>query len=118
MPSERPRGDAGMVTAELAACLPVLMLVLGVALSAVSIGGARVRLHDAAREAVRAVARGEPADGVLEGSVAGARMRVHRSGNTVEVVLTAWVHPLGSMLPSVQLTERAVAVSERDPDPP
>ena len=49
--------DRGMVSAELAAALPVLMLVLAVAVSAVAVVGARVRLQDAAREAARS-ARG------------------------------------------------------------
>jgi len=42
-----------MVTAELAACLPVLVLMLAVAVSAVSVAGVRVRAQDAAREAAR-----------------------------------------------------------------
>ncbi len=50
-----------MVTAELAACLPVLALVVLVGLAAVSAAGERVRAQDAAAEVARASARGDPA---------------------------------------------------------
>ena len=49
------------MTAELATCLPVLVLLLAVELSAVSVAGQRVRMQDAAREAARAAARGDDA---------------------------------------------------------
>ena len=55
--------DAGTVTAELAACLPVLVLLLAFAVGVVGVGSARVRAQDAAREAARAAARGDPAAG-------------------------------------------------------
>ena len=65
-----------MVTAELAAALPVLVVLLAVALTAVSVVAARVRAQDAAREAARAAARGDPA--------AGARLaRESAPGSTV-----------------------------------
>ncbi len=51
--------DAGMVTAELAAVLPAIVLVLAVALNAVAIGIDQIRCVDAARTAVREAARGE-----------------------------------------------------------
>src|SRR4051812_49528945 len=60
MPSDRRR-DGGVVTAEHAACLPVLVLILGVAISAVAVMAARGRLQDAAREAARAAGRGDQA---------------------------------------------------------
>src|SRR4051794_8028560 len=65
MPSERWRGfpprDRGMVTAELAACLPVLVLLVGVGVGVVGVVGAQTQALDAAREAARVAARGEPA---------------------------------------------------------
>lgn len=48
-----------MVTAETAVALPALVLVLALALSALSLGADAVRCQDAARVAVRELARGE-----------------------------------------------------------
>jgi hypothetical protein len=107
-------GDDGMVTAELAACLPVLMLVLAVALSAVSVAGLRVRAQDAAREAVRAAARGDPAVGRRLAESAAPGVSVEVSSSTDEVVATAQVraHLVAGWLPAITVTERAVAAVE------
>ena len=51
--------EAGMVTAETAVVLPVLLLVLVCAVAAVTVVGAQLRCVDAAREGARAAARGE-----------------------------------------------------------
>jgi Flp pilus assembly protein TadG len=103
-----------MVTAELAACLPVLMLVLGVALTAVSAAGAQVRLQDAAREAARATARGDPAATrqLVAQAAPGARVTVRIVGDDVIAVARVRVHPLGGWLPGFDLTEQAVAAVE------
>ena len=105
------RDDSGMVTAELAACLPVLVLLLAVALSAVTVAGARVRAADAAHEAARAVARGAPelAAQLAEQSAPGVRLRVTRTGQSVAVVATMTVRPLGGWLPSVDVNETSSA---------
>jgi Flp pilus assembly protein TadG len=109
--------DAGMVTAELAACLPVLVLVLGVALSAVAIVSARVRVLDAAREAARAAARSDgSAARRLVGEIApGARSTVTRGSATTSAVVTLAVHPLTGLLPAITVSGRAVAATEPDP---
>ncbi|MGI8665297.1 MAG: Rv3654c family TadE-like protein, partial [Jatrophihabitans sp.] len=52
--------ERGMVTAETALVLPVLVLLALVGVAAVGVGQARVRCADAAREAARAIARGNP----------------------------------------------------------
>ncbi len=57
--SARRRADTGMVTAELAVAIPVLVAVLALALSAVRLGLDRVRVVDAAHVAARLAARGE-----------------------------------------------------------
>jgi Flp pilus assembly protein TadG len=49
-------GEAGMVTAETAVVLPVLLLVLAGAVAAVTVVGAQLRCVDAAREGARAAA--------------------------------------------------------------
>jgi len=113
MRSDKAR-DAGMVTAELAACLPVLVLVLAVALSAVSVAGDRVRVADAARELARAAARGDAAAGTRLAQVAapGAALEVSTSGDRVIAVVRLRVHLVAAWLPAVTVSERAVAAAE------
>jgi hypothetical protein len=103
-----------MVTAELAACLPVLMVVLAVALTAVDAVSLRTRLHDAAAEAARAAARGDDAAArrLVAQAAPGACLAItHRSGVVVAVV-TRQVRAFGGWLPSMTATERAVAAIE------
>lgn len=106
-----------MVTAELAACLPVLMLILGVAVSAVSVVAAHARVQDAAREAVRAVARGDDAAArrLVAAAAPGAQLLFSRVGDDVTARVRLTVHPLGAMLPSIDVVERAVAAAEPVP---
>jgi len=109
-----------MVTAELATALPVLLVLLGVALSAVAVADARVRCLDAAREAVRALARGDPsaarqlAEAAAPGVEISEASRGAASGRDDTVVVTAElpVHLLTSWLPTVIVSARAVAAAE------
>jgi Flp pilus assembly protein TadG len=103
-----------MVTAELAAGLPVLVLVLAVALSALSVGDARVRVQDAAREAARAAARGDrgQARALAERAVPGVTVTLTTAGDEVEAVASLRVHLVASWLPAVTVTERATAAIE------
>ena len=112
--ADRGMADRGMVTAELAACLPVLVLVLGVAISAIGVVAERVRLQDAAREAARAAGRGAASTGLrlARQAAPGSRIDVSTGGDTVVVVATGVVHPLGSWLPSITVSERCVAAVE------
>lgn len=106
-----------MVTAELAACLPVLVLILGVALSAVSVVSAHARVQDAAREAARAAARGDSAAARRLASAAapGGLLVVSHAGDEVTARVQVIVHPLGNMLPAFTVTEQAVAAAEPEP---
>lgn len=103
-----------MATVELALCLPVLVLVLGVALSAVTVAGARVRVQDAAREAARAVARGDPATGgaLAERAMRSVRISTATAGDLATVTATARVHLVASWLPAVTITEHATSALE------
>jgi Flp pilus assembly protein TadG len=103
-----------MVTAELAACLPVLVLVLAVALSAVSVAGVRVRAQDAAREAARAAARGDPdqARRLAQRAAPGVSVAISTAGDEVTATARVVVHPLADWLPSLTVSERAVAAVE------
>lgn len=106
--------DRGMITAELAACLPVLMLVLAVAVSAVTVAGVRVRVQDAAREAARAAARGDPGQArqLAQHAAPGVTVDISTQGNEVVAVARVTVHPLAGWLPAMTVSERAVAAVE------
>jgi hypothetical protein len=108
------RRDDGMVTAELAACLPVLVLLLAVALSAVSVASVRVRAMDAAREAARAAARGDQATALALARAAapGAGVRISVAGGEVTAIATVQGQLPVPFLPSVTVSERAVAARE------
>jgi len=109
-----------MVTAELAAALPILMILVAVALCAVSVAGQRVRAADAAREAARAAARGDPVTGarLAAASAPGSTVMITRSGDRVTARVRIVVHPIDGWLPALTVVERAVAAVEPDADTP
>jgi Flp pilus assembly protein TadG len=113
----RLRGEAGMVTAETAVVLPVLLLVLAGAVAAVTVVGAQLRCVDAAREGARAAARGEDTALVtaLAGRAApdGAATTVAGDETTVTVTVTAEVAPLGPV--PLRVPVSATAVAQREP---
>ncbi|WP_068257211.1 TadE family type IV pilus minor pilin [Janibacter corallicola] len=82
-----------MVTAELALTLPAIVFVLVVCLSALSWGVDQVQCVDAARVAVRELARGEAEGGALadarRSAPDGAQVQVSRSGDDVTVDVSA-----------------------------
>jgi Flp pilus assembly protein TadG len=111
--------DRGSVTAELAVALPVLTLLLVVGLSAVNVVTTKMRCVDAAREAARSEARGEP--GVAAGARAApqsAVVSVASDGDTVRANVRVQTHPLGGRLPGFTVEAAAVAAVEPDPDVP
>jgi len=125
--NRRRRGARGMVTAEAAMVLPVLVA-LTVALAwAVTLGIAQVRLVDAAREAARLAARDESPETVRDAALAeapeGSRLVLHREGDTWRAEVRADVGaqlPLIGSLALIGLTARAASVAEPgapgDPD--
>ena len=112
----RTRGrDAGMVTAELAACLPVLALILVVALGAVSIAGQRVQAQDAANQVARAAARADPAPAARlfqQTAPPGATVTTTTADGEVMATVRVTIRPLGGWLGSYAVLERAVALLE------
>lgn len=109
------RDDSGLVTAELACALPVLVIVVAAALAAVTVVGQGVRAQDAARELARTAARGDPAAGrSVAGQLApaGARFAVTSAGGQVSASVQITVHPLGGWLPAVTVHGHAVAALE------
>lgn len=107
-------GDRGTVTAELAACLPVLVLVLAVAISVVGVAGARVRAQDAAREAARAAARHDSgtAQRLAVAAAPGAVVSLGHDGPFVTARVRLTVHPLATWLPAVTVSADATALAE------
>jgi hypothetical protein len=81
-----------MVTAELAAALPVLVLLLLAGLSAVRVVDARVRCLDSAREVARAAARGDTGAAARARAVApaGAQVSIARRPQRVTVRCRWW----------------------------
>jgi Flp pilus assembly protein TadG len=114
MRSRRTGDDSGMATAELAACLPVLMLVVSFVMSVAMIGSAAVRAQDAAREAARAAARGDAvaAARLAREAAPGSTLSISSSAGDVTAVVQLRPHLLVPWLPPVTVTGRAVAASE------
>ena len=93
--------------------LPALMLMLFAALTAVGAVRTQLECVDAAREAARAAARGEP--GVAAGqrvAPKGASVAVSADGGTVTAVVRVRVHPLGGHLPGFDVSAAAIAATE------
>jgi hypothetical protein len=115
----RRGADRGAATAELVAVLPVLVaVVLGLSW-VLSLGIAQVRTVDAAREAARALARGDdPGQAVDRGQQVGpvgTSIDYTHIGDQVRASATVQVHGPGGLfgfLPGVRLRATAVAVSE------
>lgn len=112
----RKCGDAGMVTAETAVVLPVLVFILAAALAAVSVVTAQMRCTDAAREGARAAARGESDSAVqqiaLSSAPDGSAVSVNRDSETVTVQVTASVPLFPGLGPSMTVSDSATAALE------
>jgi len=107
-----------MVTAETAVVLPVLLLVLAAAVAALMVVGSQLRCVDAAREGVRAAARGEPVAtvrAVVGGTAPGGAVAtvVTRDG-AVTVTVRATVRPLVALPFRFSLTASATGALEPD----
>ncbi|MGO1768794.1 MAG: TadE family type IV pilus minor pilin [Microbacterium sp.] len=90
----RRDGERGSVTAELALAIPAVVVVVALAVGALSFASAQVRLQDAAADAARLIARGEDgarAAGVVAAAVSGATHGVSHEGETVCITARARV---------------------------
>lgn len=113
----RGQASRGSVTAETAAMLPALMVVLAAALWAIQAVGVQLECVDAARAAARAAARGEPLDQVRDYLRAATRpnaeIAVTRDPDLTKVQVTVEVRPpWAGSLPAVQVSAAATAVTE------
>lgn len=106
-------GDRGSFTAELAAGLPALLLLLLAGLTAVNAVSIRASCLHAAREAALAGARG--ADGSADGrdvAPPGAEVSVSIDGDLAQATVRAPVRALGGRLPRITVVVTAVAAVE------
>nr|WP_306661497.1 TadE family type IV pilus minor pilin [Mangrovihabitans endophyticus] len=105
--------DQGSFTAELAAGLPALMLLLLVGLTAVLAVATRMQCLDAARDGAMAGARGEAAaPAAARVAPAGADITVSTGPDSVTVEVRARIRVLGARLPMVTVTSAATAARE------
>ncbi|MBO3740799.1 TadE family type IV pilus minor pilin [Actinoplanes flavus] len=111
-----PGRDRGSFTAEFAAGLPALMVLLSAGITAVTAVATRMQCLDAAREAALSAARGEPSTAAVRMAPEGAAIRVSEGGETVTAEVSAPVRILGSDLPG--MTVQASASAAREPDGP
>ena len=105
--------DRGSATAELAAGLPALVLLLMFALGAVEAVTARMQCLDAARDAALSTARG--GDGraaAADRAPRGAAVSVTNDGERVRAEVRVTVRPLGPHLPGFSVSGDAVADAE------
>ncbi|MEV0381814.1 TadE family type IV pilus minor pilin [Nonomuraea sp. NPDC050643] len=115
--SDKRSASRGSVTAETAAMLPALMVVLAAALWAIQAVGAQLECVDAARAAARAAARGEPLDQVRDFARSATRpdaqVDVTRDLEFTKVQITVEVRPAwGRSLPAVRVSAAATADTE------
>jgi hypothetical protein len=103
-----------MATVELAAALPVLMILVFAAIFGVQASDARARCADAAREVARAAARGdERAIELGQKAVSGrGQISVEQRGDLVVATVILRVRPVGIELAEITVTERATAALE------
>ncbi|MEV0145161.1 MULTISPECIES: TadE family type IV pilus minor pilin [unclassified Nonomuraea] len=105
------------MTAETAAVLPALMVVLAAALWTVQAVGAQLECVDAARVGARAAARGEPLDQVREvvrsATRSDAQVEVSRGPERTHVKVAVDVRPAwGAAFPAIRVSASASAATE------
>ena len=102
------RSQRGSITAEFAAVVPAILLVLAAALVSVQVAGEQLRLQDATADAARSLARGDPtgvATARIRSAIPGARLSVVARGDMICAKASARSRAAGGLLSS--LTVRA-----------
>jgi Flp pilus assembly protein TadG len=103
--------ERGTVTAEFATVVPAVILVLVCCLGAVHLAGQRLRLQDAAADAARILARGDPAVQRAEALMAGSVLSRRDSDGMVCATLRAPAAVAGGLLGDVTLTATSCALA-------
>ncbi|MPZ61355.1 MAG: pilus assembly protein TadE [Propionibacteriales bacterium] len=121
----RRRGEPGMVTAETAVVMPVLVLIAAMLVWLIGVGIAQVRCVDAARDAARALARDEPravaAKLARQAAPDGAAVSFTESTGMVEVEVSYAASPPGGLLDGLatwRLVARSATPTEGSDDVP
>jgi len=114
------RNERGMVTAETAVVIPVLVAVSLAMVWLLTLGVAQMKVTDAAREAARALARGEPPDRAVrlaELAAPGASVSIEDDNGMVVVTVRHAVSPPGGVLEGAfgeaEISSSATALEER-----
>jgi Flp pilus assembly protein TadG len=113
------RDERGAVTAETALVIPVLVAVSLAMVWLLTLGVAQMTVTDAAREAARALARGEPTDRAVqlaELAAPGASVTIERDSGMVVVTVRREVSPPGGVLEgafgAAEVSSSATALEE------
>ncbi|MCU1404020.1 MAG: hypothetical protein JWQ43_323 [Glaciihabitans sp.] len=104
----------GSVTAEFAAVIPAVLLVLVACLGSLQVAGSQLRLQDAAAGVSRSLARGEApavASIRLHQLVPGAELTVHTRGDLLCVDATVWPSGGFGQLVHLQLSASSCAMT-------
>ena len=111
--ARRKQNDRGSVTVETAIVLSAFVIVLGLTLAGLGAAVDKVRCIDAAREAARLTARGDPEqaqDAAAQIAPSGAAITIHTEGEHIHVNVRAT--PAAGLLPGVHVDGEAFAVRE------
>jgi hypothetical protein len=115
----KPGEEAGMVTAETAVVLPIIAAFALTLLWLISAGITEIRLVDSARDAARALARGEGEAAVraqlAETGPAGSQLVVVRDGGDITAEASVSAEPPGWLLvplPAIPLHASATTQAE------
>jgi len=110
-----PGRDRGSFTAELAAGLPALMLLLFAGVTTIGAVTTKGQCVDAAREGALAAARGESGPAAAARvAPSGAGIDVQADAEAVTVVVRSRIRMVGGAVPVI--TVEATAVASREPD--
>ena len=112
--------DRGSATAEMAAALPALALLLFVGVAAVAATQTKLQCADAARDAALAAARGQQGNLAANRTAPdGATISIQVNGDTVTATVRAPARVVGGHLPAIEVSATAVAAREPEGmDPP
>ena len=109
------RQDSGSVTAELVLTLPAVLLIFGLALSAMSVQLQRMELVSAASTIARAIARGEPiasVDALVSELGEQVGFEIQEELGVICVVLRSEIGILSIDLPGLELIESQCAKAQ------
>ena len=110
----RLRGERGSVTAEFAAVVPAVILVLACCLAAMQLASQQLRLQDAAAGAARMVARGESyaaATRQVAQLVPGAQLSRESRGAMLCVQASVSGSIVGGLMGAITVTARSCALA-------